>query len=160
MKFVPISINEYVKKHMDNNPSANEKELRKRLKLALKDYKNGVKCSCGNDIWVIGSSVVGNRCFTCITGESDPQDDYEIEEAIKKGSNLGGKKHIDEINQSQVNGFFDDDGYEIDTDLMKKPSLCLICRKNDDPNEEMLCNMMRYDQKDEEDFLCAAFVKK
>ncbi len=70
------------------------------------------------------------------------------------------KKHIDEMNLSQVNGFFDDDGYEIDADLMKKPSLCLICRKNDDPNGEMLCNMTRYDQKDEEDFLCAAFVKK
>ena len=84
MGFVAISINVYIKKHLKSNPTENEKDLRKRLNSALLDYKNGVKCSCGNDIWVIGSASVGNSCFTCITGESFPIDDYEIDSAIVK----------------------------------------------------------------------------
>jgi hypothetical protein len=84
MGFIAISIDNYVKKHLDSNPSENEKDLRKRLNSALKDFKNCVKCFCGNDIWVIGSASVGNSCFTCITGESQPDNDYEIDSAIKK----------------------------------------------------------------------------
>jgi len=87
MGFVAISIDKYIKMHLDSNPSENEKELRERLNSALTDYKNGVKCSCGNDIWVIGSASVGNSCFTCITGESQPESDYEIDSAIKKREN-------------------------------------------------------------------------
>ena len=88
MGFIPISINEYIKKNLKNNPSENEKDLRNRINSTLKDYKNGVKCSCGNDIWVIGSTSVGNSCFTCITGESYPKDDFEIESAVKKSLNV------------------------------------------------------------------------
>ena len=84
MGFTPISINAYTKKHLKNNPSENEKDLRKRLNSALADYKKGIKCSCGNDIWVIRSASVGNSYFTCITEESYPIDDYEIESAKKK----------------------------------------------------------------------------
>ena len=112
MSFTPISIKEYVKKHLKNNLSENEKDLRKRLHTALADYKRGVKCSCGNDIWVIGAATVGNSCFTCITGESDPNNDYEIESAINK-NNTPGRRHIDEIRPAQIAGFFDNDGYEI-----------------------------------------------
>jgi hypothetical protein len=84
MGFVPISIDKYVKKHLESNPSENKANLRKRLNSALSDYQKGVKCSCGNDIWVIGSASVRNSCFTCITGESEPENDYEIDSAIKK----------------------------------------------------------------------------
>ena len=84
MGFISISIDKYIKKHLDSNPSENEIDLKKRLNSALEDYKNGVKCSCGNDIWVIGSASVGNSCFTCVTGESIPDDDYEISSAINK----------------------------------------------------------------------------
>lgn len=87
MGFVGIPIEKYIKKHLKSSPSENEKDLRKRLNSALRDYKNGVKCSCGNDIWVIGSASVGNSCFTCITGESQPDSDYEIDSAIKKREN-------------------------------------------------------------------------
>lgn len=83
MGFVSISIDKYIKKHLASNPSENEKDLKKRLNSALNDYKNGVKCTCGNNIWVIGSASVGNGCFTCITGESYPDSDYEIDSAIK-----------------------------------------------------------------------------
>jgi len=159
MGFVPISIDKYIKKHLKNNPSENEKDLRKRLGSAITDYQNGEKCSCGNDIWVIGSASVGNSCYTCITGESMPIDDYEIDSAIKKRENKKGQRHIDEIKPSEIHGFFDDDGYEINSDLIKKPSLCITCIHDDNPNEEPLCNMNRFDQKDEKDFKCFAYKK-
>lgn len=160
MGFIPISINAYIKKHLKNNPSENEKDLRKRLNSALSDYKKGIKCSCGNDIWVIGSASVGNSCFTCITGESYPTDDYEIESAIIKRESIKGRRHIDEIPPSKIGGFFDDDGYEINTDLIKKPSLCITCIHDDNPKEEMLCDMTRYDQKDDKEFKCFAYEKR
>jgi len=91
MGFKRITIDKYIKLHLKNNPTENKANLERQLKNALKDYRNGVKCSCGNDIWVIGSASVGNSCFTCITGESMPIDDYEIESAIKKRENRKGK---------------------------------------------------------------------
>ena len=160
MGFKPITIDGYVKLHLKNNPTENEKDLRKHLKAALNDYKNGVKCYCGNDIWVIGSASVGNSCFTCITGESFPNDDYEIDSALKKRENKNGLRHIDDIDPTQIFGFFDDDGYEVKFDLIKKPSLCLLCKNDDDPNEEILCNLTRCDQKDEVEFKCFDFIRK
>jgi len=128
--------------------------------LALKSYQNGERCSCGNDIWVIGSASVGNSCFTCITGEGYPTDDYEIDLALKKRESTKGRRHIDEIDNTKIAGFFDDDGYEINTDLIKKPSLCVTCINDDNPYEEPLCNMTRYDQRDENEFKCFAYKKK
>jgi hypothetical protein len=160
MGFVPITTDKYVAMHLENNPTEKEADLRKRLESALNDYKNGIKCSCGNDIWVIGSVSVGNSCFTCITGESHPTDDYEIDSAIKKRENKKGRRHIDDIDPTKIAGFFDDDGYEINSDLIKKPTLCLICKNDDNPEEEMLCNMTRFDQKDDNEFKCFAFNKK
>ena len=160
MGFVAISIDKYIKNHLERNPDENEMDLRKRLNSALDDYINGIKCSCGNDIWVVGSASVGNSCFTCITGESQPDSDYEIDSALKKRENKKGQRHIDQIDEIQIRGFFDDDGYEINTELIKKPSLCLTCVNDDNPNEEMLCNMTRYDQIDESEFNCFAFKKR
>ncbi len=80
--FVPISIEEYVELHLKNNPDANREEITRALKDALEAYQRGAKCiNCGNPIWVIGSAFAGNMCFTCITGEAIPEDDYEIDEA-------------------------------------------------------------------------------
>ena len=114
MGFLPISINSYIKKHLKNNPGVNEKDLRKQLNKALADYRKGIKCSCGNDIWVVGSASVVNSCFTCLTGESFPTDDYEIESAIKKREDTKGRRQIDEIPPSKIAGFFDDDGNEME----------------------------------------------
>ncbi|RPH31729.1 MAG: hypothetical protein EHM93_12335 [Bacteroidales bacterium] len=144
---------------MKNNPSTNESDLRKGLNKAFADFQDGIKCSCGNDIWVIGSASVGNSCFTCITGESHPIDDYEIDSAIKKSESKKGRRHIDEIDPAKIAGFFDDDGYEINSDLIRKPSICLTCINDDNPKEEMLCNMTRYDQKDDNEFKCFAYKK-
>ena len=38
----------------------------------------GELCQCGEPIWVIGSVHVGLSCFTCITGEAVPDNDYEV----------------------------------------------------------------------------------
>jgi hypothetical protein len=53
--------------------------------------------------------------------------------------------------------YFDDDGTEVNPDLYPKPQLCLSCKKDEDPNEEMLCNLNRLDQRDEDDFKCFAY---
>jgi len=72
---------------LKSNPSESKTDLEQRLKSALTDYQNGIKCSCGNDIWVIGSAATGNGCFTCITGESAPTGDFGIDLVIKKRKN-------------------------------------------------------------------------
>lgn len=53
-------------------------------------------------------------------------------------------------------GFFRDDGTVINPNLIKKPSLCVSCRKDDDPQEEILCTLTRADQQGEEEFQCEA----
>ena len=78
---------------------------------------------------------------------------------IKKSENKKGARHINDIDPKKIAGFFSDDGYEINMDLIKKPSLCLSCVHNDDPNEEVLCNLTRHDQKDTAEFVCLAYKK-
>jgi hypothetical protein len=82
--FTPISLDGYVKLHMKGNPGTNETELRRALQAALDNYKKGIRCRCGEPIWVLGASQVGNMCFTCITLEAMPDSDYELEGACDK----------------------------------------------------------------------------
>jgi hypothetical protein len=56
--------------------------------------------------------------------------------------------------------FFDDDGTEINPDLISKPSLCTSCAKDEDPKEEPLCTLNRFDQQGEDEFQCEAFVQR
>ncbi len=58
-----------------------------------------------------------------------------------------------------VNGFFDDDGNEINPNLHPLPNLCLSCKKRNDPDEEMVCNLTRLDQVGEQEFKCFAYEK-
>jgi hypothetical protein len=51
-------------------------------------------------------------------------------------SNMSGK---------EISGFFRDDGTEINPALVVKPALCVSCRKDDDPKEEILCLLTRVD---------------
>jgi hypothetical protein len=80
--FLPISIDDYVQKHLAGNRGVDRSDLIERLNSALASARAGVRCECGERIWVIGSAEVGLSCFTCITGEAEPDDDYEIAEAI------------------------------------------------------------------------------
>ena len=156
----PISIDKYVKIHLKKNPNEQEKVLRIRIEAALDNYKNGVKCKCGKDIWIVGSASSPFGCFSCISGRKHPAGDYEIESALDK-RDKSGRRNINEMDPRNINGMFDDDGYEINPDSIKKPSLCLICQKNIDPDweEELLCNLNRNDQADDKEFKCGAFEK-
>jgi hypothetical protein len=84
MGFVTIKLSDYVRAHLRNNRGETAGAVTKRLQSALDAYRAGSRCHCGAPIWVIGSAEAGNACFTCLTGESDPSDDYEIAEACEK----------------------------------------------------------------------------
>jgi len=85
MGFVPIEFEQYIELHVKNNPGVAAPEARTRLQAALDAYRAGRRCACGAPIWVIGSAEVGLSCFTCITGQADPSEDYELVEACEKG---------------------------------------------------------------------------
>lgn len=76
--FIPISLEDYIQKHLAANPSVDREDLEMRLRSALKSARAGERCECGGPIWVIGSAEVGLSCFTCITGEATPSEDYEL----------------------------------------------------------------------------------
>ena len=80
--FTPISKEAFVESYLKNNPGDSREEIESAIERSLDFYRNGKKCTCGNPIWVVGSAVTGAACFTCITGEAKPDEDYEIEEAI------------------------------------------------------------------------------
>ena len=160
MSFIPVSIDEYLGILLKKNPDENEKVIRIRLETVLEDYQKGIKCACGNELWVVGSAKAGNGCFSCISGKKHPAGEYEIEAAVNKIDKKG-RKHIDEMDPFRIAGIFTDDGYEINPETIKKPSLCTICHKNldPDPEDEMLCNLTRFDQQDSPKFVCQAFEK-
>jgi len=77
--FAPITIDEYLDKHIESNPSEKRAEVESRIKEMIKFHNEGGRCTCGNEIWVIGSAAAGwAACFAHITGEAYPDDDYEI----------------------------------------------------------------------------------
>lgn len=58
--------------------------------------------------------------------------------------------------------YYHDDGTLLNPDLIPKPSLCLVCEKDqiDDEMEQILCTLNRLDQQGEEEFICFAYVPK
>ena len=82
MAFVPIGITEYVRLHLKDNPDENPSDLLARLRGCVSDALGGARCHCGAPIWVVGSASAGYGCFTCITGEAVPTEDYEIDEVL------------------------------------------------------------------------------
>jgi len=159
MGFKKISLEKYIALHLKQNPAESRVNIEKALNSALNDYQSGIKCSCGDDIWVIGSAFVGNGCFTCITGESVPTDDYELDSVANKKNKINGQKHINDMKPNEIHGFFSDDGFEINPEFIQKPNLCLTCIHNNDPDEESLCVLNRFDQKDDKEFICFAYQK-
>ena len=59
-----------------------------------------------------------------------------------------------------LSGFFRDDGTQIDPAKVPKPELCLSCRRDGDPCEEILCILTRDDQEGCPDFVCHSFAAK
>jgi hypothetical protein len=76
--FKPISIDKFTDLYQKNNPDTDKDDLRKSLNHFKTLKLQGQKCGCGNPIWIIGSAISGMGCFTCITGETDNSNDYEI----------------------------------------------------------------------------------
>ena len=56
--------------------------------------------------------------------------------------------------------FFNDDGTEVNPDLIPKPSLCITCQKDEIQSEEILCNLNRMDQLGNDEFVCGAYKPK
>ena len=58
-------------------------------------------------------------------------------------------------------GLFDDDGTPINLESIPVPGLCVICKhyQEDDAEENLLCQLNRYDQQNSPDFQCGAFEK-
>ena len=58
--------------------------------------------------------------------------------------------------------YFDDDGTELNPDLIPKPYLCVGCRQDEseDQEEHILCDLTRLDRRDEKEFVCHAFIPK
>ena len=77
--FTPISIENYLDRHMRSNPDQKRDEVRGAIEEMIQLHKNGGRCSCGREIWVVGSAAAGwPGCFSHITGEAYPDDDFEI----------------------------------------------------------------------------------
>jgi hypothetical protein len=79
--FSPITIDSFIKDYLKNNPGESKKDIREALTAAAKAKRSGEKCMiCGEPIWAIGTAIVGwNGCFSCISGEADDSEDFEIE---------------------------------------------------------------------------------
>ena len=56
--------------------------------------------------------------------------------------------------------YYDDDGNKLNPNLFPLPQLCLSCKKKDDPNEEILCNLTRLAQIGAIEFICHAYKRK
>ena len=143
--WIPISVDKFVKLHLEKNPKENEKVLRVRIEAAMDDYKKGVKCQCGKDIWIVGSASSPFGCFSCISGRDYPTGDYEIEGALDKRDKHG-RRNINEMDPCNINGIFDDNGYEIQPDTIKmQPSLFNLHKKIQRRLGRK--SFMRYEQK-------------
>ena len=79
--FVPVRLNQFVKQYLRNNKDADGDVVRAAVEDAIAAWRQGVRCACGNPLWVAGSAVAGYGCFTCITGSAEPDGDPEIDAA-------------------------------------------------------------------------------
>lgn len=158
--WTPISIEKFVKIRLKKNPNEKEKVLRVRIDAAMDNYKNGIKCQCGKDIWIVGSASAPFACFSCITGKARPRGEYEIDSALDK-RDKDGRRNIDEMDPGNINGIFDDDGYEIRRDTIKMQPLCLTCINNnsDDWEDDVMCNLNRAGRTNGEEFKCYSYKK-
>jgi hypothetical protein len=79
--FVPVRLNQFVNQYLRNNKDADGDTVRAAVEDALAARHQGVRCACGNPLWVAGSAVAGYGCFSCITGSAEPDGDPEIDAA-------------------------------------------------------------------------------
>jgi len=82
MEYVPVSYHHYVDLHVKNNPEEKRRDVEEKLNKALSDFRRGGKCDCGDNLWVIGSAFMGNRFFSCLTGDHSPSGHFEVDEIL------------------------------------------------------------------------------
>ena len=64
------------------------------------------------------------------------------------------------MNDDEISGYYDDNGEKLNLNLVSKPDLCTTCRKDEDVDERILCNLNRLDQAGEKEFICYAYESK
>jgi hypothetical protein len=59
-------------------------------------------------------------------------------------------------------GIFEDDGNPINSPSIPMPGLWVLCKLDDDsdPEENLLCSLNRFDQRNEKEFKCGTFESK
>jgi hypothetical protein len=77
--FKYISLDAYIEKHIQSNSGTDSKALKQSLLYFRQIKTEGIKCQCGNELWIIGSAIAGKGCFRCITMQTDRSNDYELE---------------------------------------------------------------------------------
>jgi hypothetical protein len=53
--------------------------------------------------------------------------------------------------------YFDDDGTPVNPDLYPKPQLCLSCKNDNDPTENIVCTLTRMGQRNDDVFECHGY---
>lgn len=179
MKFKGISLENFIKSYLKQHPEKEEETVRKNLLSSLADFKAGARCECGQDIWVIGSSFSGSKCFRCIIGQESSSEDLEIIDALpKRESNLSDENPFDEIEENfseeeaelseeefledffSGGRYWDDDGNELFPELYPTPSLCLSCEFHENIRRKIFCNLHRLDQEAGKEFECYSYLNK
>lgn len=79
--FSPVRLDQFVTQYVRKNQDADGDAVRAAVEDALAAWRQGVRCACGNPLWVAGSAVAGYGCFSCITGSIEPNGDPEIDAA-------------------------------------------------------------------------------
>lgn len=59
----------------------------------------------------------------------------------------------------EINGFYNDDGTKVDIENIAVPAMCMSCKSfyTEAAEENLLCMMNRYDQRNNADFSCGEF---
>jgi hypothetical protein len=76
--FTPIKLNDYVELYLHANSGTVRANVVRQLESTIRAVRTGARCQCGEQIWIIGSAHTGLGCFRCITGQTAPDHDYEI----------------------------------------------------------------------------------
>lgn len=87
--------------------------------------------------------------------------DYRYQEWVKDYlENIDWEDQKTQNEVPKIMGYFNDDGSQINPNLHPLPNLCMSCKKRENPNEEILCNLTRIDQLGKSEFICFAYEKE
>jgi len=77
---VPISKENYIALYLQQYTEYTKDQLTNLIDEKIRLKRDGLQCSCGNKIWVVGSAVSNrNICFKCLIGHDNSSEDYEID---------------------------------------------------------------------------------